>query len=137
MNLILETLKYRLINEEDIIINQFFNGMCGGQAHKDKGFEFAYCAGKSAGCSKQGKVWGPTAEQGTKYYCEDSSLCSAALHQGVIGESGGLFLVMHGGSRGPYTGCEKNGKTSLPYGQKYNSFCMCSLAINLEPKMFR
>lgn len=75
---------------QEVIIRQYFEGKCGGKPRKEEGWEFAYCEGRANGCKNQGDVWGDD-----NPYCMGSSVCSTALHAGVIGESGGLFLVQH------------------------------------------
>jgi hypothetical protein len=57
-----------------------------------------------------GAVWG------TDIYTDDSTLCLAAVHAGVIGPDGGLVTVRRSEGRPLYLGSARNGVTSNDYG---------------------
>jgi hypothetical protein len=57
-----------------------------------------------------GAVWG------TDVYTDDSSLCRAALHAGVIPPQGGSITVIRSEGRALYVGSPRNGVTSSDYG---------------------
>jgi hypothetical protein len=62
-------------------------------------------------------VWG----SGT--YTDDSSVCTAAVHAGIIAlESGGTILLTPRGGRESYSGSSRNGVTSEDYGEWEGSF---------------
>lgn len=64
-----------------------------------------------------GTVWG------TDTYTDDSSVCSAAVHQGIINTiEGGRVVVEIGPGEESYEGSEANGVTSLDYGSWGGSF---------------
>lgn len=71
------------------------------------------CAPKAS----PGTVWG------TDAYTDDSSICGAAVHAGVInaGEGGAVTAVITA-ARGSYEGSERNGITSRSFGKYYGSF---------------
>ena len=58
----------------------------------------------------QRSVWG------SDYYTDDSSLCRAAVHAGVIKPSGGTVTVMREAGRPLYVGSRRNGIESSDYG---------------------
>lgn len=57
-----------------------------------------------------GEIWG------TDTYTDDSSVCTAAVHRGVITreEGGAVTIVIRPGLR-EYTGSTRNGVTTAPY----------------------
>lgn len=57
-----------------------------------------------------GSVWG------TGVYTNDSSICGAAIHFGVIGTTGGTVTVVSGGPRDTFEGSSANGVTTMSYG---------------------
>lgn len=59
---------------------------------------------------QEGSVWG------TDDYTDDSSLCRAALHAGVIPAGGGEVTVLRGAGRSLYIGSRRNGIQSSDYG---------------------
>lgn len=64
-----------------------------------------------------GSVWG------TDTYTDDSSVCSAAVHQGIINtEEGGRVVVEIAPGEGEYEGSEANGVTSDDYATWAGSF---------------
>jgi hypothetical protein len=67
------------------------------------------CTGEAAR-SSNGAVWG------TDLYTDDSDLCRAALHAGVIGADGGPITVARSEGRSLYIGSSRNGVASNDYG---------------------
>lgn len=67
--------------------------------------------------AEMGRVWG------TDVYTDDSSICGAAVHAGVISaaEGGAVTAVITGG-RPSYAASERNGVTSRSYGEFPGSF---------------
>jgi hypothetical protein len=63
-----------------------------------------------AGSMRQGTVWG------TNDYTDDSGLCQAALHAGVIAPGGGKVTVMRGPGHPLYVGSSRNDVESHDYG---------------------
>lgn len=57
-----------------------------------------------------GTVWG------TDIYTEDSAMCRAALHAGVISPEGGNITAVPIAGQQQYLGSQKNGVTSQDYG---------------------
>ncbi len=78
-------------------------------------FAFA-CPG---GGTAPGPVWG------TDLYTDDSSLCAAAVHAGLIGAAaGGTVTVEVRPGAASYRGSARNGVTSQDYGQFAGSFAV-------------
>lgn len=70
-----------------------------------------------AGCNQDsGTIWG------TETYTNDSSICVAAIHMGVIDETGGAVQITHADGQASYTESTLNGITSLSYGEWNASF---------------
>lgn len=70
-----------------------------------------------AGCdASSGSIWG------TEIYTDDSSICVAAIHMGLIDETGGEVLVSYAEGQSEYTSTELNGITSSEYGEWGASF---------------
>ena len=63
-----------------------------------------------------GTVWG------TDMYTRDSSICSAAVHAGVIGHAGGEVKVQAAPGCPSYKGSERNGVRSAPWQKWPGSF---------------
>jgi hypothetical protein len=60
---------------------------------------------------------------GTDIYTDDSSVCNAAVHAGVITyEEGGTVTIVLEGPQESYVGTERNGVTSLDYPSWPGSF---------------
>jgi LCCL domain len=59
---------------------------------------------------------GSSAVWGTDVYTDDSSLCLAALHAGVLGPGGGTITVLRSAGRPLYVGSARNGVTSHDFG---------------------
>ena len=69
-----------------------------------------------AGCASA-SVWG------SDIYSDDSSVCAAAIHAGVIGDAeGGVVQVTITGGQGSYAASVRNGVTSQPWGAWSRSF---------------
>jgi hypothetical protein len=73
-----------------------------------------------AGASS-GSVWG------TDLYTDDSSICAAALHKGVIGPGGGRVILQIQDGRTSYAGSNRNGVSSGDYGSWSGSFQFVSV----------
>jgi hypothetical protein len=64
-----------------------------------------------------GEVWG------TNLYTDDSSICTAAVHQGLITfDDGGTVTIEIAEGADEYVGSEANGVTSMSYGSWGGSF---------------
>ena len=61
--------------------------------------------------SLDGAVWG------TDVYTDDSSVCLAALHAGVVGNGGGTITVLRGEGRQLYIGSTRSGIASHDFGR--------------------
>lgn len=68
------------------------------------------CLCSAARAMHEGPVWG------TDIYTDDSGLCRAAVHAGVITAAGGLVTVERTAGRQLYTGSSRNGIRSSDYG---------------------
>jgi hypothetical protein len=64
----------------------------------------------SAQATAEAAIWG------TDVYTDDSALCRAALHAGVISAQGGLVTVNRSPGRGLYVGTMRNGVKSNDFG---------------------
>lgn len=62
------------------------------------------------------RVWG------TDTYTDDSSVCGAAVHAGVLSASGGTVTVEIVGGQSSYASSTRNGVTSTQYGEWSGSF---------------
>jgi hypothetical protein len=69
-----------------------------------------------AGCAGQGGVWGSDA------YTIDSSVCSAAVHAGIIRDEGGEVGLTIEPGRPAYRGSTRNGVQSYDHGAYRQSF---------------
>ncbi|MDQ7025807.1 MAG: LCCL domain-containing protein [Anaerolineae bacterium] len=80
----------------------------------------------SAGCS-QGSIWG------TDVYTDDSDICTAAAHAGVITlEEGGTFTLFYIDGIEDHPASEQNGIESSSWGSWSLSFAFESAVISLE-----
>src|SRR5262249_37191385 len=61
---------------------------------------------------------------GTDVYSDDSNICAAAVHAGIIGLSGGALRVLPRDGLEAYRGTTRNGVTSLDYGRWNGSFAL-------------
>lgn len=59
---------------------------------------------------------------GTDYYTDDSSICTAAVHAGLINTSGGVVTIEIRGGAGSYQATTRNGVASKGYGAWHGSF---------------
>jgi hypothetical protein len=75
----------------------------------------SYACACPAGFS-QGSVWG------SGPYTADSSVCTAALHAGVVGVDGGKVLALATGPGESFVGSAANGVTSRDWGSYPNTF---------------
>jgi hypothetical protein len=75
---------------------------------------------KEQTCSCKGKVAGSV--WGTDIYTQDSSLCGAAEHAGVIGKKGGEITVAETDGCESYVGSDQNGVSSGSWGSYPKSF---------------
>lgn len=71
------------------------------------------CSAEAVG---RGSVWG------TDLYTDDSSVCRAAVHAGVIPKTGGTLTAYPYGGQDAYAGSERNGIYSSDYGAFEGSF---------------
>lgn len=69
-----------------------------------------------AGATRSGRVWG------TRIYTDDSQICRAALHAGVIGNRGGVVTLDMRRGRSSYEGSRRNGVRSSDYGRWQGSY---------------
>lgn len=70
----------------------------------------------SAAQTTEGAVWG------TDVYTDDSAICQAARHAGVIAGSGGLVRLQSVPAPKGYAGSQRNGVTSQDYGEWERAF---------------
>jgi hypothetical protein len=66
--------------------------------------------------TRSGNVWG------TRIYTDDSAICRAAVHAGVIGERGGIVTLWARPGRRSYNGSYSNGVRSRDYGRWSGSY---------------
>lgn len=72
---------------------------------------------------------------GTDVYTDDSSVCSAAVHAGLISLArGGAVRVFVGAEQIAYTGSPRNGVTTLNYGRFAGSFAFDPGAFERVPR---
>ena len=72
-----------------------------------------YCSPKASG---QGRIWGDG------IYTDDSMICSAARHDGIISASGGEVTLRMRSGLPSYTASSRNGVTSMAYGKWEGSY---------------
>jgi hypothetical protein len=72
-----------------------------------------YCPANATG---SGTVWG------TNIYTDDSNICRAAVHAGVIGPSGGEVWIRARPGRSSYSGSNRNGVSTNNYARWHGSF---------------
>ena len=68
------------------------------------------------GCFDRGWIWG------TEHYPNDSTICNAAIHAGVIPAEGGNVVVTREEGRPAYRGSRRNGIESADYGEFESGF---------------
>lgn len=64
-------------------------------------------------CAARDSAYGPV--WGTDVYTDDSSVCHAAVHAGIIGFDGGVVTVVALPGRASYAASERNGVASSPW----------------------
>ena len=74
-----------------------------------------------AGAVDNSSVWG------TDTYTDDSAICPAALHRGVIGRGGGRVTLQVVAGQSSYKGSSRNGVTSGDYGSWAGSYRFVAL----------
>lgn len=74
------------------------------------------CSCSPAAASSTSTVWG------SETYTDDSAICVAAVHAGVIGTDGGNVTVTPSGGLESYSGSTANGVTTRNYGSYSGSF---------------
>ncbi|PIO16159.1 hypothetical protein AB205_0005830, partial [Aquarana catesbeiana] len=80
-------------------------------------------------CTVNGRnVWG------TDVYTDDSSICKAAIHAGILGNTGGLVTVEKSPGQQSYTGSTRNGVTTNNYGAWSGSFVLHASSKPPTPK---
>jgi hypothetical protein len=70
----------------------------------------------SSSATASGGVWG------TDMYTDDSALCRAAVHAGVVPLAGGIIHAVIAGGFSSYSGSTRNGVTSSSYGSWVGSY---------------
>ncbi|XP_053549096.1 mucin-12-like [Bombina bombina] len=77
-----------------------------------------------AGClNKKGKV------TGTNIYTDDSSICRAGIHLGLITDEGGAMILEKKPGQDNYDESERNGVKTTKYGQWTGSFILSSIEL--------
>ncbi|MFU8889229.1 MAG: LCCL domain-containing protein, partial [Trueperaceae bacterium] len=69
-----------------------------------------------ADCSPSGRLWG------TDVYTDDSQVCLAARHAGVIGPEGGALTITIAAGEGSYPASTRHGVTAASWGRWGRSF---------------
>lgn len=67
-------------------------------------------------CARNGGLWG------TDTYTGDSGICRAAIHAGLLGNQGGMVVVILDVGRPAFRGSTRNGEQSSDYGNYGSSF---------------
>lgn len=70
---------------------------------------------------------------GMDVYTEDSDICTAALHAGMITRQGGMITVMPLPGRPAYAGVTRNGVSSSNYGPMEGSFSFATMPMVAPP----
>eukprot|EP00340_Litonotus_pictus_P005221 CAMPEP_0170523408 /NCGR_PEP_ID=MMETSP0209-20121228/8843_1 /TAXON_ID=665100 ORGANISM="Litonotus pictus, Strain P1" /NCGR_SAMPLE_ID=MMETSP0209 /ASSEMBLY_ACC=CAM_ASM_000301 /LENGTH=277 /DNA_ID=CAMNT_0010811485 /DNA_START=34 /DNA_END=867 /DNA_ORIENTATION=+ len=77
-----------------------------------------FCIGKENGCNQNGSIYGEN-----PYTTDDGGMyCLAALHSGVIDETGGFFTVKLIGNIPNFPGNLKNGISSCSWSSSWNAY---------------
>jgi hypothetical protein len=84
----------------------------GLRGHDGERFAFTCPANQSYAYS----VWG------TDYYTDDSAICAAAIHAGIISNQGGSGVLQIAPGRGSYNGTSRNGINTRDYGAWHGSY---------------
>jgi hypothetical protein len=86
-------------------------GPCPARLNVNRELPTPFTCTCSAQATGEGALWG------TDVYTDDSGLCRAARHAGVIAASGGTVTVMRTEGRPLYVGSTRNGLRSNDYGK--------------------
>lgn len=86
------------------------NGLCPSNAQATRGSPMPSTCTCQSDATTQGSVWG------TGTYTDDSRLCRAAVHAGVLSIAGGNIKYMNTPGLPVYQGTTANGVTSASYG---------------------
>lgn len=70
---------------------------------------------------------------GDEFYKDDSSICAAAVHFGVITAAGGEVTIQEVDGLEDYPGLERNGVVSEPFGAWFFSFQFVGLFETVSP----
>lgn len=70
---------------------------------------------------------------GDEFYKDDSSICAAAVHFGVITAAGGEVTIQEVDGLEDYPGLERNGVVSEPFGAWFFSFQFMGLFETVSP----
>lgn len=81
-----------------------------------------------AGCNPSGRLWG------TDIYTNDSQVCLAARHAGVIGEQGGTFIVTMLAGQQRYEASTRHGVASSSWGAWPKSFKVSPVETVIPPQ---
>lgn len=87
----------------------------------------AYSCTCTSSINLSAPVWG------TGTYTNDSNLCKAAVHAGVIGFQGGPISYNVVGGQSSYTGSIKNDISTYSFGAWSGSFSFAKITINVRP----
>ena len=91
-------------------------GTCPTNATQYRGSNRTITCSCSASATTGGSVWG------TDVYTDDSRICRAARHAGVIGANGGTVTFSMVGPRSSYTASSRNGVSTSRYGAWRGSY---------------
>ena len=91
---------------------------CPDTAKQLRGTRQAVTCTCSAQQTRSGQVWG------SGPYTDDSRICRAAVHAGVISPSGGEVRFQMEAGRSRYSGSTRNGVVTTPYGTWSSSFAV-------------
>lgn len=80
--------------------------------YRGGGQRSCFCDSRS---TRNGRVWG------TRVYAQESRICRAALHAGVIGDRGGFVTFDLRGGQFSYEGTRRNGVRTRDYGRSARS----------------
>lgn len=70
---------------------------------------------------------------GTDLYTDDSNICTAAIHAGVVGKNGGTVTFIIQDGMDSYSGSERNGITTADWGSWGRSFTFNGVATGSAP----
>ncbi len=95
---------------------QEYVGSCPNNATQYRGSGRTISCTCSASDTRSGNVWG------TDTYTDDSKICRAAVHAGVIGSSGGRVTFQITTGRASYPATSRNGVSTSSYGSWSGSY---------------